>query len=206
MMWTRLSLSASKCFSPTGWRTAKASGSVLTDCAGGLIPRSRTWQFVKGVAVTAAGIGLLAGGYWTVRYVRGADQRALEVVAAESSLRASARDRQDCRGHTSGAGRTLGNPQLVDLAVSKLRALVVGQADATDKGRTIRKLAVEAIKTLRQNDLTRDFTGVDLKKVDLVDVNLSRAVMKRLSLEGGFLIRTDFAAADLSGSTSPPRG
>jgi TIR domain/Pentapeptide repeats (8 copies) len=165
-----------------------------------LIPRTSTWRIVRGVLVAAACVALIGAGYAAWTYVRGAQRRALEEAAADLQYALPLDTVRAAISRVQENAVRAGNAELVDLGVTRLKTLVVGQKDTTDKGREIRKVALETIKTLRQNDLTKDFAGSELADVDLVDVDLSRAVMRRLSLSGGFLIRTNFAAADLTGA------
>lgn len=92
------------------------------------------------------------------------------------------------------------DPAVTSQAIEHLKALAVLSTDTTDKGREVRRRAIEAIKGLRQNDLSSDFRSGELKGVDLVDVDLSRAALKGVTLQRGFMIRTDFSAADLTGA------
>lgn len=165
-----------------------------------LIPRTSTWRIVRSVVVAAACVALIAGAYAGLNYVRGAERRALENAAAELQYALPLDTVRAAISRVQATAVRAGDPELVDLAVTRLKTLVVGQKDTTNKGREIRKVALETIKTLRRNDLTKDFSGSDLAGVDLVDVDLSRAMIRRLNLSGGFLIRTNFAAADLTGA------
>lgn len=80
-----------------------------------------------------------------------------------------------------------------------MKTVVLTNVDKTWKGRHIRKAAIETIKVLRGYDLTIDFHGDDLKKSDLVEVDLSRTNMKGLNLAGSFLLSCDFRGSNLSG-------
>jgi hypothetical protein len=165
-----------------------------------LIPNANLWSLLKWGTLACIVSAIIASAYWGVQLYRTRDVREVARLSADlryelprdTAVAAIAKLRQTV-GHSD-------DPAANDAAVRSLKRLVVRQSDTTDNGREIRRRAIEAIKSLRQNDLTKDFTGDDLTKVDLVDADLSRTSLKGLSFEGGFLIRTDFSAADLTGT------
>ena len=172
-----------------------------------VIPRSRTWRIVKGVTAAVAIVALLVSGYAAFLYIRGAERREVQRAAANMRyeqplevVTAAILTLRDLGGRSS-------SPDITHLVVARLKAIVLTpRTDTTDKGRAIRKHALETIKALRQNDLTKDFSGAELKQADLVDVDLSRAVLKGVSFEDGFLIRpvtsqlAILTGSDLSGA------
>jgi hypothetical protein len=165
-----------------------------------VIRRSTTWKWVKrSIYVLLAFSALLVANAGYQYYIT-SDFRALQRMSGQLRY-------ENPQESVLGAILTVRNivvassdAKVADVAVSMLKGLVLAKDDTTDKGRVIRKNALEMIKTLRRSNLNRDFGDGTLKGADLVAVDLSRTILKNVSLEDAFLIRTDFKAADLSGA------
>ena len=97
------------------------------------------------------------------------------------------------------------NSAVTDAAVVKLKALVLDRSKTSTEARQIRRQAMETAKSLRANDLTRDFAAEELKQADLFRVDLTSATLRRVSLEsaslmGAKLVGADLTTANLSGA------
>jgi uncharacterized membrane protein len=128
-----------------------------------LIPSTQIWRLLSwGVVACTAG-AVFIGLYWSVWVYKTRELRAVERLSADlhyelplETVKAALSSLQVIVGRSD-------NPAVINTAVGALKRLVVRQADTTDKGRQIRRRAIEAIKSLRRNDLTKDFSGDDLK-------------------------------------------
>jgi uncharacterized protein YjbI with pentapeptide repeats len=152
-----------------------------------------------GAVVSLVTIAVLLG-YATYRYATTSDERA--IISAADQVRYENPEEQTL-GALIAIRTTVvraNDPELTNLAVTRLKSVVLTSDDKTDKGRRIRKAAMETIKTLRNGNLTLDFSGNDLQAADLVDVDLRRTNLRGVSLEDAFLLRTDFSGSDLTGS------
>ncbi len=160
--------------------------------------RDRRLVLVAAALVVLAALGGAAS--WIVEWIRPDDRRRIERFAQDLLYELPLDVVTTAMSQIQATAARAGAPAVTDLAVERLKRLVVVSNDTTDKGREIRRRAIEAIKVLRRNDLSRDFDGEALRAVDLVDADLGRTSLKGVSLERGFLIRTDFSAADLTGA------
>ena len=83
-----------------------------------------------------------------------------------------------------------------DLAVTELKKHLLNEK----MSRAARRKLMEAIRTIRDRDLSRDFQGGELEKIDLVTADLSQANLAGVSFRDAFLIETDFRGATLERS------
>jgi len=176
----------------------------LTGRLGGLrgrfVSSTPIWRLLWWGALACAVGAVIIGAYWGVGLYRTRELRAVERLSADLRYELPLKTVEAALSSLQTTAGRSDDPAVTNAAVGILKRLVVKQTDTTDNGRTIRRRALETIKSLRHNDLTKDFSGDDLWAVDLVDADLSRASLKGVSLRRGFLIRTKFDAADLTGA------
>jgi hypothetical protein len=163
-----------------------------------IVRRTKTWILVKRTAAVLLSLAVLAVTYGAMDFIQHREQRAVDSIARSLRYELPRNLVMDAIDQLQELAGRSSNSTILDNVTAKLKALVLIPTDTTDNGRAIRSHALEAIKTLRLNDLTIDFK--DLTKNDLVEANLSRAIMKGMNLSGSFLLRTSFAASDLTGT------
>ena len=91
-------------------------------------------------------------------------------------------------------------PVVTDAAVAKLKAMVIGDQKNIFDAENIRRQAIETVKSLRANDLTRDFAAGELNGVRLFDADLTGAVLRGVSFQSASLQGVKFVRADLTGA------
>lgn len=85
-----------------------------------------------------------------------------------------------------------------DTAASKLKNLLCSSRVGSPEDRPIRKVLLEALKSVRRGDLHADFQDGALAKSDLVGADLSGADLTAVTFEGSFLIETDLSGTTLA--------
>jgi uncharacterized protein YjbI with pentapeptide repeats len=165
-----------------------------------LIPNPRAWRLLQWTALAVVFAAALAGGYRGIQFYRTRDLRNVQGLARDLRYELPLETVVGAMSNLQTFAGRSDDASVTNAAVAHLKTLVVKHDDTTDKGREIRQRALEAIKALRHNDLTSDFSGDDLTSADLVGVDLSRTSLKGVRFARGFLLRTNFAAADLTGA------
>lgn len=168
-----------------------------------VIPRSRYWRrAARLLQMLALGLFALAG-FAAYAYV---DHRPDRAIAALEPRLAHGQPLEDTAAvirSLQEIARSSGARRVVDRVVEDLRTFVLSGPSSDGDARTLRQQAVLALKALRENDLSQDFSGAVLTRSHLFAVDLSGAALKGVSfedasLEGVLFNKSDLTKASLS--------
>ncbi len=162
------------------------------------VPRSRHWRTLKRVAAVASAIGVAFAGYAIYRYTSSADLRSVERLSVRLTYETQVEVASFALRRMQEVAKRANDSAVIDAAVAKLKSLVLDRSKTSTDARRIRREAIEAVKSLRDNDLTRDFAAEELKQADLFGADLTSATLRLVSLENASLMGTKFVSADLS--------
>jgi hypothetical protein len=161
-----------------------------------IIRRSKPWQRIKQAAAVGLALALAAAGYAGYRYASTADLREIERLSVQLSYDSTVESTNSILSQLRDVTTRANDPMCIEAAAARLKAFVLS-GPRTTVARRIRRHAMETLKTLRANDLTRDFANQELKAIDLFTTDLSSAHLARVSLEDARLEGVNLVGADL---------
>jgi len=162
------------------------------------IPRSRYWRCVSRVTFVLLIVVIGFGGYrayrlWDERYDRAASRLVTQLSYTESVNATTAA----IRGLEDVALRARSS-RVSDFVVLALKGFVLAGPRYNGDARLLRRRALEALKGVRANDLTADFSRGEFRGSELFRVDLSLARLQQVSFEDASLEGVRFTGADLT--------
>lgn len=182
---------------PAGGASAKGS---LERLRRRYIPHDRTWRFILRTATVMAGFMLVAVAVFAYRWQASAPMRQVESSTRRLAEAAALESAQTALNDLQRVVASAKDPAVENLAVQRLRNILLDTSAHGADSRQIRLLALTGIQTLRRNDVTRDFAGDELNNADLRGAKLSGIILRGVRLGGARLAGALLDGADLSGA------
>ena len=164
------------------------------------IPHDRAWRLVVRAAVVLSAVLLVAIAFAAYSWHASAPVRQIESSALRLAEAGGVDDAKRALSDLQRIAASSKDPGVENLAVQRLKKILLDKSSRRDNRKQIRLLALTGILTIRGTDITRDFLAEGLQNADLGEAPLAGVILRGVSLKGARLAGAVLDRADLSGS------